>query len=117
MQKVKKMANNEFALEIIDLTYLIEEGMPKFDAHWHPHVKIEQLGKLDVEGRESRKVILGTHTGTHVDAPLHFILNGISIDKIPLEQLNGPVSILDFSQLAEGQEITKEMLTKKNITK
>ena len=74
-------------MEFIDLSYNIEEGMLTFHTHWHPKVSIEQMGEIEKEGRESRKIIFGTHTGTHVDAPLHFIKNGNSIDKIPLEKL------------------------------
>src|SRR5438445_198508 len=33
---------------------------------------------------------LGAHTGTHIDAPLHFIKGGTAIDKLPLERLVGP---------------------------
>lgn len=103
--------------KIIDLTYPIEEGMLTFHAHWHPKVSIEQLGKIEVEGRESRKILFGTHTGTHVDAPLHFISNGKSIDEIPLSKLNGKITIIDFSDLEENASITKEMLQDKQISK
>ncbi len=94
--------------EIIDLTYPIEEGMLTFHTHWHPQVSIEQLGKIEIEGRESRKIIFGTHTGTHVDAPLHFISNGKSIDEIPLTKLNGKITIFNFSHLEENTPITKK---------
>lgn len=103
-------------MKIIDLTYPIEEGMQTFNAHWHPSVSIEQLGKIDVEGRESRKIVFGTHTGTHVDAPLHFIKNGQSIDQIPIEKMFGEITIIDFSYLSENSEITKDMLEEKKIT-
>ena len=103
-------------MKIIDLTYPIEEGMLTFNAHWHPSVSIEQLGKIDVEGRESRKIVFGTHTGTHVDAPLHFIKNGQSIDQIPIEKMFGEITIIDFSYLSENSEITKDMLEGKKIT-
>ena len=103
--------------EIIDLTYPIEEGMLTFHTHWHPQVSIEQLGKIEIEGRESRKIIFGTHTGTHVDAPLHFISNGKSIDEIPLTKLNGKITIFDFSHLEENTPITKEILQNIPISK
>jgi len=91
--------------------------MLKFDALWHPEVSVEQLARIDIEGRESRKLILGTHTGTHVDAPLHFIENGRSIDEIPLEKLMGKVNIVNFSNLKKDEIITKEMLKSETITK
>ena len=62
--------------KIIDLTHTIEEGMTTFESSWHPLVSIKQLGRFGFEGRETRKLTMGTHTGTHVDAPLHFIKNG-----------------------------------------
>jgi len=104
-------------LEMIDLTHIIEEGMTTFDAPWHPHVSIKQLGRLGFEGRETRKISLGTHTGTHVDAPLHFVKNGKTIDKIPLSKLVGSISIINFSHLKKNQPVTKEMLKKIKITK
>jgi arylformamidase len=103
--------------EIIDLTYTIEEGMITFQAPWHPPVSIQQLGRLDFEGRETKKITLGTHTGTHLDAPLHFIKGGKSIDEIPLDKLMGKVTIVDFSHLRENGAITKEMLEKVPVTK
>lgn len=96
--------------KIIDLTYDIEEGMTTFNAPWHPIVSITQLGRIGLEGRETRKISFGTHTGTHVDAPLHFIKNGKSIDEIPLDKLIGKVNIVDYLHLKDNEAVTKEML-------
>ena len=63
----------------------IEEGMQTFAAHWHPFVEITQLGRHGIENRESRKLTFGTHTGTHIDAPRHFIPGGQTVDRVPLE--------------------------------
>jgi arylformamidase len=41
---------------------------------------------------------LGSHTGTHVDAPKHFLSDGGSADTIPLERLVGPAVVLDFPE-------------------
>lgn len=91
--------------------------MLTFNAPWHPLVSIKQLGRIAVEGRESRKISFGTHTGTHVDAPLHFIKNGKSIEKIPLQKLLGEITIIDYSHLKKNDNVTKEMLNKIKITK
>jgi arylformamidase len=40
---------------------------------------------------------LGAHTGTHVDAPLHFIEGGAAVDKVPLERFVGPARVIDCS--------------------
>jgi len=104
-------------MEIIDLTYTIKEGMTTFDAKWHSVVSIKQLGRIGHEGRESREIVFGTHTGTHVDAPLHFLKNGKTIDKIPLERLVGDVSVHDFSHLEANQQVDLKMIKSLKITK
>ncbi len=98
---------------IIDLSMNIEEGMQTFKVYWHPTVKIEILAQHQKENRETRKLILGTHTGTHIDAPRHFIPKGKTIDQIPLSQLIGTATLIDFSYLDEFYEISLEELEKK----
>lgn len=89
----------------IDLSFPIHEGMTSFAAHWHPKVEVTQLGRHGVEERETRRLVLGTHTGTHCDAPRHFIPDGETIDNIPIETLVGPAIILDLSDTAPRQRV------------
>jgi arylformamidase len=89
----------------IDLTFPIHEGMTTFPRHWHPFVEITQLGRHGIEDRETRKVLLGTHTGTHCDAPSHFIPGGRTIDTVSLDVLIGPAAVVDFSSAKPFQEI------------
>jgi arylformamidase len=91
---------------IIDLSMTVQEGMQTFAAHWHPFVEITQLGRHGIENRETRKITLGTHTGTHVDAPRHFIPNGATIDQLELHKTVGRATVLDFSSLPDGHEIS-----------
>jgi kynurenine formamidase len=84
---------------IVDLTMSIHEGMQTFPAHWHPVVEITQLGRHGIENRETRKIVLGTHTGTHIDAPRHFVPGGRTVDQISLEQINGRATLVDMSHL------------------
>ena len=92
----------------IDLTMTIEEGMQTFAAHWHPIVKIKQLGRHEIENRETRKIVIGTHTGTHIDAPCHFIKKGKTVDSIPLDRLIGPATVIDFSTTHHFQQMEIE---------
>jgi arylformamidase len=39
----------------------------------------------------------GAHTGTHIDAPLHFVRNGKSVDQIPLSKLIGEARVIECS--------------------
>jgi hypothetical protein len=49
---------------------------------------------------------MGSHTGTHVDAPRHFISTGTGVDKVPLENFIGEAVILDMSKKSIGEGIT-----------
>lgn len=99
--------------KIIDLTFNIHQGMMTYPTHWHPKVEITQLGSIEKEGRNTRKITIGSHTGTHVDAPLHFIPGGKTIDTLPLELLTGPAVLLDLSVEAKEKRITADMIVKK----
>lgn len=103
-------------MQIIDLTHEIKEDMPCFGAAWHCPFTIEQMGTVDTVGRNTSKITIGSHCGTHIDSPRHFIKNGRTIDKIDLEELVGDVSIYDFTNLKENDCITVEMLKKLKIT-
>jgi arylformamidase len=92
-------------MKIIDLSLTLHEGMMTFPSHWHPVVEISILGRHGIEGRETRKLVLGTHTGTHTDAPLHFIPNGKGIDQVPLEVLVGDATVANFAPATPNKEI------------
>jgi len=92
-------------MKIIDLSLTLHEGMMTFPTHWHPVVEISILGRHGIEGRETRKLVLGTHTGTHTDAPLHFIPHGKGIDEVPLDVLVGEATVVNFAPAQPNQEI------------
>ena len=53
---------------------------------------------------------LGAHSGTHIDAPMHFVRDGAPIDKVPLEPLIGPALVIDIPdsvQAINGAELAK----------
>lgn len=39
---------------------------------------------------------LGAHSGTHIDAPMHFVANGASIDQVALDRLIGPARVIEI---------------------
>jgi arylformamidase len=45
---------------------------------------------------------LGSHSGTHVDAPSHFLPGGAPVDRIPIERLVGPAVVLDLPGAARS---------------
>lgn len=42
------------------------------------------------------KLSMGAHSGTHIDAPMHFIRDGASVDRIPLDVLIGPARVIEI---------------------
>jgi len=92
-------------MRIIDLTYPIHEGMTTFPVHWHPVVEITQLARHGIENRETRRLVIGTHCGTHIDAPRHFIPDGPTVDQVRLEWLVGPARVLDFTPVTQPKQV------------
>lgn len=90
---------------LVDLSYTLHDGMTTYPVPWSPPFKMTQLGRHAVEGRESRKIVTGTHCGTHVDAPRHFVPGGTTIDHLPLEPFVGPATVVDFTHARPLQEM------------
>ena len=94
----------------IDLTFPIHEGMLTTPAPWHPIVEVTILGRHEFEGRATRKVVLGSHTGTHVDAPYHFVPDGKTIDQVPVDTLINRAVVIDVSDKPEYGKTTAQDL-------
>ena len=71
---------------ILDVTLPLSPEVPTLAGD--PRFCIERLAGTGRSYRISR-MTLGTHTGTHVDAPLHFVADGAGVDELPLEILTG----------------------------
>ncbi len=79
----------------IDVTAPLHAGTP----HWpdQPDVKLERMVSMD-DGAVCNVSMLhmSVHTGTHMDAPLHFVANGIGMDQMPLEATIGPCRVVEI---------------------
>lgn len=95
-------------LHVIDLSHPIKTGMPRFGAAWHVATEIRPLGRIENVGRNTMALAFGSHCGTHMDAASHFISGGQTIDRIPLDKLVGPVSLVDCSRLPDNHPLTPE---------
>ena len=90
--------------EVMDLTHPLYEGFPTFGGDkwftresWLTYSK----DKLNIG-----KWVLVEHTGTHMDAPLHFSADGHSIDMIPAADLVVPLALIDISRRAQDNPDT-----------
>lgn len=61
---------------------------------------------IDKDGVVVSNIGFGSHTGTHIDAPKHFVKGGISIDQIDLNRLIGPCQVIEY--IGEGDLTLKE---------
>jgi arylformamidase len=91
---------------IIDITRRITADMPIWPGD--PRPALEAVTTLEHDGVQVSRLILGTHTGTHLDAPRHFIAGGQTVDQLDLEALLGPCCVLDVR--STGLHVTREDL-------
>jgi len=91
-------------MEMIDLSRVIYDGMPKIpvlpDVHVQRCLSLEKGHPLNVT-----EISLPCHAGTHVDAPVHIFDNGKSIEEIPLEDFVGPGAVIPVKKRG-GEEVT-----------
>jgi arylformamidase len=63
-----------------------------------PSIELEQFSRIaDGESANITKISCCVHVGTHIDAPVHYIEGGISIDSLPLEVLIGRAYVVDLT--------------------
>ncbi len=74
-------------MRFIDLSVRLNKDTPVYPGD--PKTKIEPGGILDKDGYEDHYVCLGTHVGTHVDAPRHMIAGGKALDQFPIDKFIG----------------------------
>lgn len=79
----------------------------------NPGFSIQRVQDLEKgDGANVSLITMGSHTGTHIDAPAHFIAGGKTIDQLSLEAMNGIAKVFDMRGNAE---ITKTLLNRYEI--
>ncbi|WPX09346.1 cyclase family protein [Anaerocellum danielii] len=98
-------------MRIIDVSIPISNSMVYFPGDPKPQIsRVYSIEKGEVANVS--KLILSSHTGTHIDAPAHFIKDGKTVDQIPLEYLIGEVKVFD---VCEDDKLTREFLESRDI--
>ncbi len=83
---------------IADLTHTLYEGFPTFSGeNWFSVERVLSFGR---DGLNVDRWSLMEHTGTHIDAPLHFSADGASIERLPVEDLIAPLAVIDVARRA-----------------
>ena len=96
-------------MKLLDLTLIISENIPTFPGS--PQPSFVQDKNIKNDGYNSELLFLSSHTGTHLDAPYHFLENGTKIHEISLKRLVSS-AILVKSRKKGDQPITKTDIQK-----
>lgn len=104
-------------MDIVDLSLGIDNECMTCTTEWHEKICIKPLGRIEQVGRNTHSILLGSHTGTHIDAPLHFFDNGNGIDQLDLRQVCGAVAVINFTHIQQGQFVKLEDVQKIKVEK
>lgn len=82
----------------VDLTLTVYDGLRG--------VEIQPCTRLEQAGFNTTNLMLYSHSGTHMDAPLHFLADGDTIDHTPLSKCCGTAVVIDLSHKQPNSFIT-----------
>lgn len=80
---------------IFDVSLILNENIPIYPGD--PEFKIENVTSFEKEGYITSKICLGSHTGTHIDAPSHFFETRIQASELSLDTLIGKCIVFEFT--------------------
>jgi arylformamidase len=83
---------------VYDVTVPLSSSLPAWPGE--PRFEAQRIQRLE-DGHPANvtRITASVHTGTHVDAPRHFLADGASVDQLPLEILMGKARVLDLKVL------------------
>ncbi|RKF16121.1 cyclase family protein [Roseovarius spongiae] len=81
-----------------DMTHTLSAEFPTFSGA--PGFGAEQVVNFADDGYNVFNLSIAEHTGTHIDAPLHFSADGASVDEIPVSSLVAPLCVIDIAARA-----------------
>jgi len=85
-------------MEIIDITMAIEPDMPLYKNRKEKSPSFYPEKKFEKDGFMESSVKFNLHTGTHVDAPLHYLKDGDDVASLLPENLIGLCRVVDFTE-------------------
>lgn len=95
----------------VDLSHILENGMKYYPNRTHVPPSFElEYSTLAKDGVNVTRITVGSHTGTHIDAPSHFLKGAQTLDAIEIPAFLGEALVLDFSNKPIGSGITAEDL-------
>jgi len=96
-------------MTILDLTLTISKNLPMFPGS--PKPQFISWSTIKKDGYNLELLFLSSHSGTHMDAPYHFIKNGKKIHEIPVSRLTNNAILIKLRKKA-NQAISKNDIIK-----
>lgn len=97
--------------ELIDVSVGLADDLPIWPGS--PGVGRRAILSRDAgDPANATELRMDVHCGTHIDAPRHFIDDGITVEQIPLTRLNGPALIVD---VGDARVVTAEVLASARV--
>jgi arylformamidase len=83
--------------KLLDVSVPLATGVPAFPGN--PEFELQPVKRISEGGSSNvSRLVMGTHTGTHVDAPKHFLDDGIGVDALPLDLLIGRARVVEVTR-------------------
>lgn len=83
---------------VVDMTHTVDPDFPTYFGA--PQFSMEQKFNYKEHYFNLFEFTVNEHTGTHIDAPLHFSEDGLSVDELPVEELVSPLCVIDIADRA-----------------
>ncbi len=96
---------------VVDLTHTYDEAFPTYDGA--PGIAYEPAVRYEDANYQLWKLTLFEHTGTHIDAPLHFTEDGTSVDALEPASLMCPLCVIDIA--AKAMDDANAMVTAEDV--
>ena len=98
-------------MSFIDLSHSLKNDFPAYPGD--PEFSLKQI--FEDEEYFLSKLECSMHTGTHIDAPLHYMENGKTVNEIELDSLIGPCDVLRLKFPKDSKTPDKDFLKNKEI--
>lgn len=99
-------------IKVIDISMDIHKTMPVYKNKPERQPVLNFVQDFSNANSCESELVIGMHTGTHVDAPLHMLPGGSTVDQINLDKVVTKCRVLDFTGL-QHQITTHDLQTKK----
>ena len=90
--------------DVVDLTHPFSPSLPVYPGY--KPLQIRERFSVARDGFAANDVTFDEHTGTHVDAPSHFVPGAVSADRLPVDRLIAPLAVIALADRAAKEPDT-----------